>query len=349
MNSMEKYYINGKFLTYRQTGVQRYAREIVSAIDEMCKPEQFEMVLPKVDLNIPKYKKIKVVQVGPFKGIPWEQITFPLYVLKKCGISVNLCNVAPLLSPGYSTIHDLKVLSHPQFFGWKFRWWYRLLFANQTRRCKTIFTVSEQVMKDLINYYPFLSSDKIVVSPDAWQHFERVNYDEQALVKYCLEQGKYYFAMGSLEPNKNFRWIAEVAKRNSNHMFVVAGTLNSKVFSDGLGFDCPDNMKLLGYVTDEEAKSLMQNAKAFLFPSFCEGFGMPPLEALSAGTPRIIVSDIPVMHEIFNDNAIYINPNQYNYDLEQMLAGSYCDADSVLNKFSWENSAEKLLLTLRKE
>jgi glycosyltransferase involved in cell wall biosynthesis len=108
-------------------------------------------------------------------------------------------------------------------------------------------------------------------------------------------------------------------------------------------------MKLLGYVTDGEAKSLMQSAKAFLFPSFCEGFGMPPLEALSAGTPRIIVSDIPVMHEIFNDNAIYINPNQYNYDLEQMLAGSYCDADSVLNKFSWENSAEKLLLTLRKE
>ena len=98
-------------------------------------------------------------------------------------------------------------------------------------------------------------------------------------------------------------------------------------------------MKLIGYVSDEEAKTLMRDARAFLFPSFCEGFGMPPLEAMSAGVPRVIVSDIPVMHEIFIDNAIYINPNQYNYDLEQLVMDSNCDSESVLCRFSWKESA----------
>lgn len=340
-------YINGKFLTQKQTGVQRYAREIVAALDEFAKSESIVIVVPKGDWDIPEYKNIRVKKIGPFLGVLWEQITYPLYVKCKGGISLNLCNVAPLLDPGYSTIHDLKILSHPQFFGWKFRWWYILLFANQTRRCKTIFTVSEQVKKDLMKYYPSLTPDKIVVTPDAWQHFERVGYDEKALVKYGLEKGKFCFAMGSLEPNKNFKWIAEVAKRNSNDMFAVAGSLNPKVFADGLGFDSPKNMKLLGYVSDEEAKTLMRNAKAFLFPSFCEGFGMPPLEALSAGASRIVVSDISVMHEIFKENAIYINPNEYEYDLKVLLDTSRCDAESVLKMYSWKESANIIYNAIR--
>lgn len=84
--------------------------------------------------------------------------------------------------------------------------------------------------------------------PNAWQHYERIAYDENALNKYGLEEGNYYFSMCSLEPNKNFKWIAEEAKENSDAIFAVAGSINKKVFADGLGFDCPENMKLLGYV-----------------------------------------------------------------------------------------------------
>lgn len=341
-----KVYINGKFLTYRQTGVQRYAREIVAALDTQTIAEMFVLVVPKGSWNIPKYKNIQIVQVAPWRGILWEQIAFPLYVMRNVGLSLNLCNVAPLLTPGYSTIHDLKIMSHPQFFCWKFRWWYKLLFANQTMRCKTVFTVSEQVKNDIINYYPSIDPGKIVVTPNSWQHFDRINYDERALARFGFIKGNYYFAMGSLEPNKNFRWIAEVAKRNSKDMFAIAGSLNTKVFAKGLGFEFPMNMKLLGYVSDEEAKTLMRDAKALLFPSFCEGFGMPPLEALSAGCPRVVVSDIPVMHEIFEDNAIYINPNQYDYDLDKLIVNSKCDANNVLSRFSWKESARIIYNTI---
>ena len=286
--------------------------------------------------------------MGPFKGIAWEQLAFPFYVILHGGISLNLCNVAPLLSPGYSAIFDMKVKSYPQFFSWKFRAWYNLLFYNQVKRCRGIFTDSYDAKNEILRFYPQIKSEMVIPAYGAWQHFSSVGYDEQTLKRYRIEKGKYFFSMGSLEPNKNFKWVAEIAKKNPNEMFAVAGSLNPKVFADGMGFDCPKNMKLLGYVSDEEAKTLMRDARAFLFPSFCEGFGMPPLEAMSAGVYRVIVSDIPVMHEIFGENAIYISPYQYDYQLDDLIEQSTCDAESVLSHFSWKESAKKIYEVIKK-
>lgn len=161
---------------------------------------------------------------------------------------------------------------------------------------------------------------------------------------------KYYFSMCSLEPNKNFRWIAEVARKNPQMEFAVAGSINETVFADGLGFKCPDNMELLGYVTDEEAKSLMRNCISFIFPTFYEGFGIPPLEAISAGAQSIIVSDTEIMHEIFGDNVNYIDPNNYEMDITKFFNITNEGKKQLLNKYSWEKSAKVLyefLCTLR--
>ncbi len=339
---MKRIVINGKFLTQRQTGAQRYAREIVARLDSISLPGELMVLIPKGNWVLPNYKNIRFVSLGPFKGVIWEQITLPLFSIWKGKTILNLCNVAPLLKPDFSTIFDMKIKSHPHFYGWKFRLWYELLFANQTKRCKIIFTDSEDAKRELLKYYPHIQPERIQVAHASWEHFEDVGYDEETLCKYGLKKSLYCFAMGSLEPNKNFKWVAEIAKKNPCLQFAVAGSLNAKVFADGLGFECPENMKLLGFVSDEEAKTLMRDAKAFLFPSFCEGFGMPPLEALSAGCSRIIVSDIPVMHEIFEESAIYINPNDYNYDLSELLKSSKCEAESVLKRFSWRESAMKI-------
>ena len=98
-------------------------------------------------------------------------------------------------------------------------------------------------------------------------------------------------------------------------------------------------MKLLGYVSDKEAKTLMRDCKAFLFPSIYEGFGIPPLEAMSAGCKRIIVSDTEVMHEIFGDSVEYIDIDPINSSLDP---GHISDVKKVLMQYSWESSAIKL-------
>lgn len=336
-----KIIINGRFFLHRVTGVERYARELCAELDKMIAPGELIMAVPPEVVDIPDYKNIKVIKVGRMHNRLWEHISFPMYVLRQKAISLNLCNVAPLPSPGIVAIHDVKIKATPQYFNKKFIAWYNLLFSNVAKRAKKIITVSEFSKKELIRYYK-IEPERIVVVPDAWQHYERVDYDDNALMKYGLLKDDYYFSMCSLEPNKNFKWIAEVAKRNPERTFAVSGSINETVFADDMGFECPENMKLLGYVSDEEAKTLMRDCRAFLFPTIYEGFGIPPLEALSAGAKHVVVSDTEVMHEVFEESVVYIDPYNYDVDLSLLFGTERTDIRKVLLKYTWEKSARIL-------
>lgn len=334
-----KVIINGRFLLHRVTGVERYAREILVELDKIIEPGQITMAVPPEVKSIPEYKNIKVTKIGKLHNRLWEHISFPCYVHKCKGISLNLCNVAPLPSPGIVCIHDVKIKATPKYFSKKFLAWYNLLLLNATKRSKEIITVSEFSKREICKYY-HVRPEKIHVIPDAWQHYERIGYDEKALEKYDLVEGQYFFSMCSLEPNKNFKWIAEAAKQNPNEVFAVSGSINEKIFVSGLDFECPQNMKLLGYVSDEEAKTLMRDCKAFLFPTFYEGFGIPPLEAISAGAKQVIVSDTEVMHEIFGDSVIYVDPlKAESFSINQII--NY-QGRNILRNYSWEKSAAML-------
>lgn len=338
---MKKIIINGRFLTQKITGVQRYAREIVLELDNLIKKDEIEIAIPPETVDVPDYKNIKVVKVGIFHNRLWEHISFPLYVIKHRGISLNLCNVAPLISPGIVCIHDMKIRAYPEFFSKKFLIWYRLLFFNAIKRAKLIITDSKFSKNEIIKYYD-INPLKIIVISCAWQHFKRIVYDEKIRNKYNLAKNSYYFAISSLEPNKNFKWIAEMSKNNPQEKFVIAGSINEKVFAKGIGFDHPTNMQFIGYVTDEEAKTLMRDCKAFLFPSIYEGFGIPPLEAISAGAKRIIVSDIPVMHEIFADSVEYIGKDKIKKGFLLININESEKKDAILKKYDWRKSSIKL-------
>lgn len=243
-------------------------------------------------------------------------------------------------------IHDVKIKATPQYFSKKFLLWYEILFGNATKRAKKIITVSEFSKSEIVKYFK-VDPDNITVIPNAWQHYERIGYDESALSTYGLEKNNYYFSMCSLEPNKNFKWIAEEARKNAGVTFAVAGSINRNVFSEGLGFELPPNMKLLGFVSDEEAKTLMRDCSAFLFPTFYEGFGIPPLEAISAGSKQVVVSDTDVMHEIFGDGVVYVDPNDCNIALSDFPEISEAQVSGLLAKYSWKKSAETLLELLK--
>lgn len=330
--------INGRFLLHRVTGVERYAREILAELDHIAQPGEYELAVPPGVEELPMFKNIAITRHGRFKNILWEHVSFPIYVHQRHGISLNLCNTAPLPAPGIVCIHDVKIKACPQFFSKKFLMWYNLLFSNETKRAKAILTVSAFSGKEISHYY-HVPAGKIHVIPNGWQHYERTAFDEGALKKYGLDKGAYYFSMCSLEPNKNFRWIAEAARKNVDCVFAVAGAINKTVFSDGFGFDCPSNMKLLGYVSDGEAKTLMRDCKAFLFPTFYEGFGIPPLEALSAGAKNVIVSDTEVMHEVFGNSVNYVDPFTIP---DQFVFPEPANRKEPLARYSWEKSAKKL-------
>lgn len=340
---MPKYALNGRYLLHRITGVERYAGEIIAELDKIVSDDFAVLVIPPevADDKLPELKHIKIQKVGRLHNRAWEHISFPIFAKQHKLMPVSFCNVAPLLYPGIVTVHDVKVMARPEYFSMKFRIWYHLLFSNISRRAKKIITVSEFSKREIMKYCR-IEEERICVIPSAWNHYIRIGYDDNALNKYGLQTKNYFFAMSSFEPNKNFKWVATVARKNPDKIFAVAGSINTMVFQEGLGFDAPKNMKILGYVSDKEAKELMKQCKAFLFPTFYEGFGLPPLEALSAGAPAIVVSDTEVMHEIYDGVANFIDPNRYDYSLDQLCCPDETKITELLERFTWKQSARAL-------
>ena len=91
----------------------------------------------------------------------------------------------------------------------------------------------------------------------------------------------------------------------------------------------------------------MKNCKAFIFPSFFEGFGIPPLEALSVGA-KIIVSNSSCLPEIFGNSAYYIDPNKICTDLDELLSKSVESGEMILQKYRFSIFARQVLESLDK-
>lgn len=336
-----KFIINGKFLTQNITGVQRYAREILAELDKIVDDKiDIEIAVPPNCTDIPEYKKIKIVKTGKMKGNIWEQLSLPFYVIKTNSICVSLCNMTPILTPHIVVVHDISFKVNRKFFSRKFGAWYNFVFFIAMKKAKAIITDSNFSMLEIVKHYK-ISQQNINLIYCAWQHFENIEYDDNTVKKYGLKSGEYYFSMSSMAPNKNFKWIAENASKNPNVIYAVSGSVNNWVFPKIFDFDVPENMKFLGYVSDEEAKTLMRDCKAFLFPTFYEGFGIPPLEALSTGA-KAVVSDASCMREIYGDSVYYVDPYNPDVDLDKLLNKQVLNPTSVLNKYSWKLSAERL-------
>ena len=338
--------INGQFYHSIVTGVQRYAREICRELDFMAKDDEFILALPPETEDVPVFENIRVVKIGKLHNRLWEQVSFRAFVRKSKGIALNLCNVGPLFNPDVVCIHDIKVKVCPQYFNRLFALVLSAVFKIETRRSRRIITVSNFSRNEIASCFN-VDKDKITVAPNSWQHYSRLGYDEKALDKYGLRGKKYCYAMSSLEPNKNYVWIARIAEQNPDLTFAVAGCSFQKVFRSGQDFDCPKNMVFLGYVSDSEAKALSRSCRAFLFPTFYEGFGIPPLEAISAGCRCIVVSDTEVMHEVYGTVANYIDPHKYECDLEKLKIMEESEATGVLERYSWKQSAETIYESIR--
>ena len=111
----------------------------------------------------------------------------------------------------------------------------------------------------------------------------------------------------SLAPNKNFEIILQLAEilDDFNFRIVVAGNVNSRVF--GKSQLSSSRIDWLGYVSDEELERLYRDASCFVFPSFYEGFGLPPIEAMRRGCP-VVASNAASIPEVCGDAALYFNP-----------------------------------------
>lgn len=340
--------IDGESFCRNITGIERLAIETTKYLDDLAAPGRMELVVPQNAKNVPQLKNISVV-VLPVNAsfIPkWTQIAFQKYVLKNRRIPLNYANTCPYFSGGFAFIHDIYCKLYKSDLKTArdrlIQMYSTIMYRRIAKKAKAIFTVSEYTKKTIADTYR-INPDRIHVVYSGVSGYNGIQKDESVFDRLPqLKEKPFYFTLGSLSVRKNLKWIADHAELYPNETFAVSGKpLPSVVPPELEKLRNLPNIVMTGYLSDGEVKALLAKCRAFVFPSYFEGFGLPPLEALSCGAP-IVVSDATSLPEIYGKCAHYIDPNEPNVDLDGLLAEPVEPPNDLLEKYTLENTAKRL-------
>ena len=307
-------YINGRFLVQKITGVQRYAIELTKALDGMLDNQEnnntitFVLLVPPGDFNKLSLSNIKVKQLGCLSGHFWEQFELPILTFGH--LLLNFCNTGPIIKRDQIvTICDASVFSHPEGYSKLFRWWYICLLPILGMLSRRVITISEFSKAELIRYC-HIKPEKITVTLLGAPEGFDLKPDAAYLNSCGLGSTPFVLAVSSMNPNKNFAGLLKSIALLDDVRFqvVIVGGVNSKIFGTNV-LHLPDFVKYLGYVSDSELQQLYAHASCFVYPSFYEGFGLPPLEAMAAGCP-VITSNVASLPEVCGSAVLYCDPTQ---------------------------------------
>jgi glycosyltransferase involved in cell wall biosynthesis len=316
---MTRVVINGRFLAQRGTGVQRYARETLLALDAVAQQRAIaglELVLAVPGgAPAPALTGIRVARLAGPGGHLWEQIALPLFA--RGDFIVNFNYSAPFVKRRQLiTLHDATVRAVPGCFSRRYRLVQDASIAALRGRVARIMTVSAFSARELRARYGI--SRPITVGREGWSHAVAAGGSAAVPAKYGLEAGGYLLIVGSLKPNKNLEVVARALQLAPVPWTVaVAGAADSRIFRDARQPE--GRMKMLGYVPDEDLGALYAHAAWFLFPSLYEGFGLPALEAMANGCP-VIAADAGSLPEVCGNAALYFDPRD-PAALAALLAG----------------------------
>ncbi|HVQ38487.1 MAG TPA: glycosyltransferase family 1 protein [Pyrinomonadaceae bacterium] len=228
---------------------------------------------------------------------------------------------APLVAPCpvVATIHDLSFEHLPRTFKRRSSMQLRLTVRHTAKRAAHILTLSEYSKRDLMQTYG-IASERITVTPAAAPPSFAPVTDEKELARvrdlYGIT-GDYILAVGSIQPRKNLSRL--IAAYSSLHRAQPGGKLPTIVLAGKCAWlydetlrtirdlELTDSVILTGYVPAADLPALYSAALCFVYPSYFEGFGLPPLEAMQCGTP-VIVGDKTSLPEVVGDAAVMVDP-----------------------------------------
>lgn len=326
--------VSGRFLLQDVTGVQRVAIEFVQALDDLL----FEGAFPGLEVTVwvPRagvlvtqlpLKSVKVRREGRFTGHLWEQIELPRLAAR----SVLLClgNTAPVVrlitrrAPTYTMVHDLSFKYFPSAYSRSYRLFYNVVMPIVLARSTHIFTVSASEEASILRHYPRLVDAHRVtaVQNGGGEPAVRAQVSSAAA---SLQPGapdipavglrpRTCLYVGSLTKRKNGDGLVRAAVKLADALnvnFVFVGTTGANYANVSL--EAPDRTRgrivFLGQVNQpERIEELYRQAKVLVFPSFYEASPLPPIEAMSFGSP-VVCSDIRSLRERCGDAAIYCDP-----------------------------------------
>ena len=331
--------IDGRVLTHKQiTGVERYTIGLIEAFDKIGVP--YDLIIPSIGNRYLQHF--------------WQHIILPT---KAKSYDILFCpgNIAPIWKPEKTkivvTIHDLSFLYFPSAYSRAFRNYYRFAMPRILRISDAVLTVSDSEKQRILSQYPFTGNKLYAIHSGINTEFLSCNV--------TYEKGNYILYVGSLNEKKNFQGVIKgfynIINKIDCKLLVIGGTSNTFKKNSKMRAilqEIPEDKILFKeYMDKKKLVGLYRKARLFLFPSFYEGFGFPPLEAMACGCP-VVTSNTSSLPEVCGDAAYYVDP----YSIENIAQGIYrVLIDENLRKtlikkglervklFCWKKAAKRIL------
>jgi len=266
------------------------------------------------------------------------------------------------------TVHDLSFLRYREFFSFRKNFWHQFVNVKELlNKFDTIIAVSENTKRDIVELTNIDESKIKVIYSGIKSGFRPLSREDERLArakkKYNLPD-KFILYLGNVEPRKNVSGIIKAFSGVKDSLrgedeyrelkLIIAGAKGPKsknIFKDADNSKYKDDIIFLGYVSRDDKISLYNLAALFVYVSFYEGFGFPPLEAMACGCPTI-AGATSSLYEIAQNGALTVNPHNIteitNAAVELLKNDIFKNlliskGIAVSNKFKWEDSAKRYL------
>ena len=351
-----------------RTGVGEAALHLIKNLARVNRSTQFFVLLNAygdidMDFGEPNIEIIK-------KNIPNKLLNASLKFFKKPLLDSFFENIDLFFAPNWNfislsqnlpfvlTVHDLSIFLYPEFYSPYSRFWHKNLLdiKGLIARADQIIVPSNTTKNDLQRFFS-MSKNKTMVIPWGADHIKQT---QNSKLKTQNFGHKYILFLATVEERKNVRGLI-AAYEYAREKKMIGGDIDLILAGPkGFGFFAIEKIvkesrfasqiKIYGSVSDEQKESLYANASVFVYPSFYEGFGFPPLEAMAFGVP-VIASSSASLGEILENAALLVQPYQTaelaaaisnilnNENLRKIYAQRGLD---LVKRYQWKDAAEKL-------
>lgn len=371
-------------MTGRRTGVEEYTLSLLLSLLETDQKNEYVLFFssakkPKFDFSV--FKKFPNVRIKTLK-IPNKILNFSFWYLgwphidKLCG-GADVLFLPNIIFYGASkktkvvlTIHDLSFERYPETFSWKRRLWHTFINPKKIcRRANKIIAVSDSTKNDIISLYKISSLKIKMIYSASDEKFRLIDRNDRKLLavkeKYNLPY-RFILYLGTIEPRKNiisliraFDVLQKEAHKNgdeeiSKYALVIAGSkgwLHEKIFREISNATFRKHIQLKKFVEEEDKEYFLNLASLFVYPSFFEGFGFPPLEAMRCGVP-VIAANNSSLPEIIGEGGIMVDPDKpdeimhamkevlKNRELREIIIKKGLEKSK---EFTWKKAAQETL------
>ncbi len=349
-------------------GIARYVYELLRCLMAMTGPgatadEFFILVNPNSPLEAMAWPKhMQLVKVNGSWISLKQQWELPRVLRRlKADLFHAPSFMAPLASPCrmVMTIHDLNHMVLPQFYTPFHQFYYQVFVRSCIRKSEYILTVSHFSKNEIVQNLD-ISPEKVFVTYNGVSDNYRPITDQEQLAYvrdlYELPE-KFIFCLSNNKPHKNVHQLVRAyCYSNVDIPLVLASPVDRNLIRIAESFGKKHSIYFSKFIDEEHLPSIYSQTHLFVYPSTYEGFGLPPLEAMSCGAP-VIVARSSALPEVVGDAAIFANPFDYQDIARALELG--CTDEALrerlkqngvrhARRFSWQSMTEQTLRIYRK-